>query len=595
LPALEKAAALALGPLVVALDRFADSVAVDFNNHGIWREQVGGGRLAALVEQRPEGFDAEEIVARRDLVDELGQTAGGHAEHLAKRPQSRLGPGDTGVVEEDFTDWMNGDSFERLAAALRRRIIVIQCRELITKEVEADGLGRAWRKKVDDTTAHREGALILAEAHTLVAAADEVANQRFAIDALASYVQLARGCERHPWHDATQEGRRGRHDDTRALSSKKPVAHHKALRHQPRIGRDFFERRMLLGGIDGDVGLAQSPKLVRQVLGLLELRCENEQRTPGELGRQIVREGGRGDALEERQPSSYEILRGESGGARGQAVLGAKREAQVRLVLCREIVKPGAATRTSTASMADRYRTFKDSRHSAVGLERQRKNGCILARAKRRAYTFVAMLAERIAKHEEAPPDDHIVVLRNAAWSDYQRALELRGDRPVPRLAYIKGVLQLMSPSQDHEAIKSLIGRLVEVWCLERNIEFSPFGAWTLENKEAERGVEPDECYVFGSKGKSATRPDLAIEVIWTSGGVDKREIYQALGVRELWFWRRGRLTIHALRTDRYEEVAASEVLSGIDLGELVTFIDRPTASQAIREYRAVLQQKGPS
>jgi Uma2 family endonuclease len=51
-------------------------------------------------------------------------------------------------------------------------------------------------------------------------------------------------------------------------------------------------------------------------------------------------------------------------------------------------------------------------------------------------------------------------------------------------------------------------------------------------------------------------RPDLAIEVIWTSGGLDKREIYRALGVREVWFWRKGRLTVHALRPAGYEEIA---------------------------------------
>jgi hypothetical protein len=45
-----------------------------------------------------------------------------------------------------------------------------------------------------------------------------------------------------------------------------------------------------------------------------------------------------------------------------------------------------------------------------------------------------------------------------------------------------------------------------------------------------------------------------------------------------------------ALRGERYEEAAGSEVLPGIDLAELATFIDRPAASQAIREYRAALQ-----
>ena len=201
------------------------------------------------------------------------------------------------------------------------------------------------------------------------------------------------------------------------------------------------------------------------------------------------------------------------------------------------------------------------------------------------------MLAERLHAHDEASRDDHVVVLRNAAWSDYQRVLELRGDRSVPRLAYLEGVIQLMSPSQDHEAIKSLIGHLVAVWCLERGIEFSSFGSWTLESKEAERGVEPDECYVFGDP-RGVPRPHLAIEVIWTSGGLDKREIYRKLGVPELWFWRRGRIIVYVLRGEVYEESPHSEVLRGIDLTELAGFLDRPTASRAILDYRAAIQAR---
>lgn len=199
------------------------------------------------------------------------------------------------------------------------------------------------------------------------------------------------------------------------------------------------------------------------------------------------------------------------------------------------------------------------------------------------------MLAKKIAPHDDTPVDDHIVVLRDAAWSDCQRALEIRGGRPIPRLAYLKGALELMSPSREHEVLKSLIGRLIETWCLDRGVEFSTVGSWTLEDKEKERGVEPDECYVFGPAAE-AERPDLAMEVTWTSGGIDKKEIYRALGVRELWSWRRGRLTAYALRAAGYEEIPSSEVLVGIDLGELASFLDRPTASQAIRKYRAAMQ-----
>jgi Uma2 family endonuclease len=170
------------------------------------------------------------------------------------------------------------------------------------------------------------------------------------------------------------------------------------------------------------------------------------------------------------------------------------------------------------------------------------------------------------------------------------RLLEIRGEHSVPRLTYVEGTLEIMSPSRTHDEIKSYIGCLVEAWCLERGVEFTPYGSWTLKNKRDERGVEADECYVFGLEPKRKRRPDLAIEVIWTSGGIDKLDVYRKLRVREIWFWQDGRVRVHALRGLHYEPVAESEVLRGIDLALLVSFLDRPTASQAIREYRAVLR-----
>ena len=145
-----------------------------------------------------------------------------------------------------------------------------------------------------------------------------------------------------------------------------------------------------------------------------------------------------------------------------------------------------------------------------------------------------------------------------------------------------------LTPSRPHEGLKSTIGCLVEAWCLENETEFSVYGSWTLESKKEERGVEPDECYVFGNVS-DPERPDLAIEVVWTSGGINKLEIYRKLGVREVWFWRRNRLTAHVLSGEAFTEVPESKVLPGIDLTELASFLDRPTASQAIRQDRAAL------
>src|SRR5262249_11128845 len=149
---------------------------------------------------------------------------------------------------------------------------------------------------------------------------------------------------------------------------------------------------------------------------------------------------------------------------------------------------------------------------------------------------------------------DHVVTLRGATWADYQRLLEMRGDRSAPRITYLNGVVEIMSPSRAHESVKSMIARLLEAWCFENEVDITPYGSWTIENKDAARGAEPDECYVLGDE-KEPERPDLAIEVVWTSSGIEKLEVYRKLGIREVWVWRKRQLSVYGLRDERYEEL----------------------------------------
>ena len=87
------------------------------------------------------------------------------------------------------------------------------------------------------------------------------------------------------------------------------------------------------------------------------------------------------------------------------------------------------------------------------------------------------MLARQLKHHDDTPVEDKIVVLRGMTWADYERLREARGESSVPRLAFLEGELEIMTPSRSHESLKSRIGRLVEVWCMERGVEFSPYGS----------------------------------------------------------------------------------------------------------------------
>jgi Uma2 family endonuclease len=190
------------------------------------------------------------------------------------------------------------------------------------------------------------------------------------------------------------------------------------------------------------------------------------------------------------------------------------------------------------------------------------------------------------------PAADSIIRLSGATWADYQRVLELRGDRSVPRVAYLEGELELMRPSLSHEAIKSMIGCLVEAWCLEKGVEITPYGSWTHESKASSRGVEPDECYVLGDNVEPE-RCDLAIEVVWTNGGLDKLEIYRKLGVREVWIWEAGVLSLFELDGDEYKQIPSSGVLAGIDTEQLLRFVEVRPMTRAVREYRELVRGGG--
>jgi len=184
--------------------------------------------------------------------------------------------------------------------------------------------------------------------------------------------------------------------------------------------------------------------------------------------------------------------------------------------------------------------------------------------------------------------DDQRVYLHDVSYRDYQRLLRVRGDARAPRMTYLEGVLELMSPSASRESIAKIIARLIEAWAEESDVELQGYKSWTLKSAKSERGVEPDECYVVGRRRPPV--PDLVLEVTWTSGGLDKLEVYRALGVKEVWFWSDGRLTIHRASAGKWLRGRKSAVLPGLDLDTLEQHIDPTRQTASVKAYRAALR-----
>jgi Uma2 family endonuclease len=171
---------------------------------------------------------------------------------------------------------------------------------------------------------------------------------------------------------------------------------------------------------------------------------------------------------------------------------------------------------------------------------------------------------------------DQILLMNGISWDIYETLLQDFLNNSHYRLKYLEGTLEIMSPSRRHEFNKKIIALLLEAYFLETGIDFYPLGSTTFRKQTAARGIEPDECYCFDSE-KSV--PDLAIEVVVTSGGIDDLVIYLGLGVPEVWFWQNNQFSLYYLRGDKYESISKSEFLPNLDLNVLAIFVmseDKP-------------------
>ncbi len=140
-------------------------------------------------------------------------------------------------------------------------------------------------------------------------------------------------------------------------------------------------------------------------------------------------------------------------------------------------------------------------------------------------------------------------------------------------------------PGGTHETIKKRIAALVEAYLDILGIEYTPTGSMNLESKESQVKREADESFELGL---ARERPDLAIEVVVTSGGISKLLAYQRLKIPEVWFWENEILSIYKLTTDGYQLREKSISLPDLDIKLLVDCINLPSHVQALKQFRQI-------
>ncbi|MCA2696445.1 MAG: Uma2 family endonuclease [Microcystis sp. M040S2] len=176
------------------------------------------------------------------------------------------------------------------------------------------------------------------------------------------------------------------------------------------------------------------------------------------------------------------------------------------------------------------------------------------------------------------------ILISDLTWREF-KAVEQLIERPGLRLSFLDGVLEIRKmPGKKHETIKERIGALLEIYLEFLGLDFTPTGSVTLENEFEKVKKEGDKSYELGANRK---HPDLVIEVVVGSGGINKLEAYKRLQIPEVWFWMNDELLFYSLGNDGHEAVSKSPLLPSLDVGLLMRCINIENHAQALREFRA--------
>jgi Uma2 family endonuclease len=108
-------------------------------------------------------------------------------------------------------------------------------------------------------------------------------------------------------------------------------------------------------------------------------------------------------------------------------------------------------------------------------------------------------------------------------------------------------------------------------------------GSLTLEREDLTRAVEPDSCFYIENERRvrglqvlsfpQDPPPDLVVESDNTRSSIDKFRLYAALGVPELWRYRRKTLEVYQLLEERYERCGESRAFPFLPIDEVPMLI----------------------
>jgi len=177
------------------------------------------------------------------------------------------------------------------------------------------------------------------------------------------------------------------------------------------------------------------------------------------------------------------------------------------------------------------------------------------------------------------------VILRNVSWQTYENLLSDHVDVSAPRFTFDQGVLEIMSPSSEHEEYNRTLALLVEVLAEELHMDIRNLGSTTFKREDFERGFEADSSFYIQTAERMSSRnhvdpavdppPDLVIEIDITRSALSKFPVYAHFGVPEIWRYDGKRVAIFRLTGGEYIESEGSAAFPEVYSADLSRFLEQ--------------------
>ncbi|HIK45965.1 MAG TPA: Uma2 family endonuclease [Leptolyngbyaceae cyanobacterium M65_K2018_010] len=190
------------------------------------------------------------------------------------------------------------------------------------------------------------------------------------------------------------------------------------------------------------------------------------------------------------------------------------------------------------------------------------------------------------------------LLLHDVSWAEFEAILEELGDHRSTRLAYDRGLLEIMAPLPEHEYFKETIGDAIKDISEALDLDYESYGSTTWRRQAEQAGLEPDNCFYFQNEALVRGRltfdldqdppPDLALEIDLTRKSLNRLPIYARLGVPEIWCYDQGRLTIYRLAAGQYTPAEQSAVFPALQIQALPQLIEAHRQQGRLALRRAV-------